>query len=168
MQQNGRGHRIPPEYLAVKRLSGDEDRWIIVQMSELRTVFLGSVAMAQRVTFPDLQPAAFRPHRVYVRTGAGVYVTQFRSVADCLAKVAAADLVPCFASIAINVRHLAWLETRGHQRLGGLRVGINNGTEPVPISRRHLRTVLRRLGVSLRRQRGAHDHAGRQEWARWE
>ena len=168
MRQDGRGHRIPPDYLAVKRLSGDEDRWIIVQTSELRIVFLGSVAMAQRVTFPDLKLDAFRPNRVYVRTGAGVYVTQFRSVADCLAKVAAADLMLCFASIAINLRHLAWLETRGHQRLGGLRVGINNGTESVPVSRRHLRTVLSRLGVSLRRAHGVHDHDGRKEPERWE
>ena len=154
MRQAGRGHRSPPDYLAVKRLAGDEDRWIIVQMSELRIVFLGRVAIAQRVAFPDLQPAAFHPHRVYVRTGAGVYVTQFRSVSDCLAHVGAADLMHCFASIAINLRHLAWLEDRGHQRLGGLRVGINNGTDTVPISRRHLREILNKLG----RPRRGTDH----------
>lgn len=156
MRQARRGQIRGPECLAVKRLSGDENRWIIVQISELRIVFLGNVASAQRVTFPALQPAAFHPHRVYVRTGAGVYVTQFRSVADCLAEMASADLMPCFLSIAINLRHLAWLEDRGHQRLGGLRVGINNGTDTVPISRRHLREILNKLS---RPRRGGDDVA---------
>ncbi len=138
--------------LAVKRLGSVDGRWIIIPVDELRIVFLGSVAIAQRLTVPGHTSGAFRPHRVYVRTGGGMYQTGFRSVMNCLSVVAADGLMLCFESIAINLHHLAWLEDRGAQRLGGVRVGINNGTETVPVSRRHLREVLRRLGVSLRRR----------------
>lgn len=146
--------RGAPEYLAVKRLSGDEDRWIIVPVSELRIVFLGSIAIARRLLFPDCKPAAFRSHRVYVRTGAGVYLAPFRSVSECVALLGDEYLVVCFESVVVNLRYLAWLEANGKQRLAGVRVGVNNGTECVPVSRRHLRTVLRRLGVRLRRRNG--------------
>ena len=157
MRQAGRGHKLVPDHLAVKRLVADEGRWIVVPVSELRMVFLGSVAIAKRIVFQDHEFSAFRPHRVYVRTGGGVYLTCFRSVAECLLILATDGFVLCFESVVINLRHLAWIEDRGTQRLAGVRVGVNNGTECVPVSRRHLREVLGRLGVHLRRRR-VHDH----------
>jgi hypothetical protein len=123
-----------------------------VSVSELRIVFLGSAAIARRVAFPDLEPAAFRPSRVYARTGGGVYVTCFRSVSACMAVLGHDGWVLCFESIVMNLRHLAWIEDRGTQRLAAVRVGVNNGTECVPVSRRHLRDLLDRLGVRLRRR----------------
>ena len=157
MRQAVRAHKLTPDHLAVKRLAADEGRWIVVPVSELRMVFLGSVAVTQRLVFPDQKAAEFRAHRVYVRTGGGVYLTSFRSVAECLSVLAADGLVLCFESVVINLRHLAWIEDRGTQRLAGVRVGVNNGTEYVPVSRRHLREVLARLGVELRRRK-APDH----------
>lgn len=59
----------------------------------------------------------------------------------------------CFESVAINLRHLSWIEDRGTQQLAGVRVGVNNGTECVPVSRCHFREVLARLGVQLRRRK---------------
>lgn len=153
MRQAGRGHKLASDYLAVKRLETDEGRWIVVPVSELRVVFLGSVAIAKRLVFQDHELTSFRPHRVYVRTGGGVYLTCFRSVVECLGVLVADGLVLCFESVVINLWHLAWIEDRGTQRLAGVRVGVNNGTECVPVSRRHLREVLGRLGVQLRRRR---------------
>jgi hypothetical protein len=153
MRLASRGHKLAPDHLAVKRLVADEGRWVIVPVSELRMVFLGSVAIAQRLAFTDYKPEAFRPHRLYVRTGGGVYLTGFRSVAECLSVLAADGFVLCFESVVIHLRHLAWIEDRGTQRLAGVRVGVNNGTECVPVSRRHLRGILGRLGVHLRRRR---------------
>jgi hypothetical protein len=153
-----RGSNQPAvEQVAVKRIGRDEGRWIVVSVSELRIVFLGSAAIARRVAFPDLEPAAFRPSRVYVRTGGGVYVTCFRSVSACMAVLGRDGWVLCFKSIGMNVHHLAWIEDRGTQRIAAVRVGINNGTECVPVSRRHLRAILSRLGVCLRR-RGSSEH----------
>ena len=153
MRQANRGHKLVPDHLAVKRLETDEGRWIVVPVSELRMVFLGSVAIAQRLVFQGHEPTAFRPHRVYVRTSGGVYLACFRSVAECLSVLAADSFVLCFESVVIHLRHLAWIEDRGTQRLAGVRVGVNNGTECVPVSRRHLREVLARLGVQLRRRK---------------
>lgn len=157
MRQAGRGNKLAPDHLAVKRLVADESRWVVVDVSELRMVFLGSVAIAQRLRFLDHKPGEFRAHRVYVRTGGGVYRTSFRSIAECLLMLASDGLVLCFESVVINLQYLAWIEDRGTQRLAGVRVGINNGTDCVPVSRRHLREVLGRLGVQLRRRR-APDH----------
>ncbi len=158
MRHAGRGYRLVPDHLAVKRLAvADEGLWIVVPVSELRMVFLGSVAIAKRLVFQDHGSSAFRPHRVYVRTGGGVYLTCFRSVAECLLILAADGLVLCLESVVINLRHLSWIEDRGTQRLAGVRVGMNNGTECVPVSRRHLREVLARLGVQLRRRK-VHGH----------
>jgi hypothetical protein len=157
MRQASRGHKLVTDHLAVKRLVADEGRWIVVPVSELRMVFLGSVAIAQRLVFQEHESSVFRPHRVYVRTGGGVYLTCFRSVAECLSMLSIDGLVLCFESVVINLRHLAWIEDRGTQRLAGVRVGVNNGTECVPVSRRHLRDVLGRLGVQLRRRK-APDH----------
>jgi hypothetical protein len=143
-------HQSGVEQLALKRPGDDDGRWTIVPVQEVRIVFLGNSVHTKRLTFPGLALDHVLANHVYVRTGGGLYLTQFRSVSDCLAQVAVADLMNCFASIAINLRHLAWLEDRGHQRLGGLRVGLNNGTDTVPISRRHLREILKKLGRPCR------------------
>ena len=133
---------------ALKKAGMKEDRYFIIDVWDIYYIFLvGKAGIPNNLNrFFDLKVI---PHGVYVRAKKGVYLTSYRSLESVKKDLNPNLFLQIGKSIIVNICKINDLDLRDKVKQVGILV--NMSLEWLTVSRRYLRVLRRRVGLSASR-----------------
>lgn len=123
------------------------DRLTVVSTAEINFFFTAGAISSRRMVISAAwgQVRVFRPGIVYLRTDRGLFATRFRTLTGLVRQLDRNSFGACHQSVVVNLSRV--IDVDRAARLKMVRVGSNDTTEGLTISRRYLKPFLKTLGI---------------------
>jgi hypothetical protein len=123
------------------------DQLTLVPTDEIFYCFTAGAISSRRIVISASwgQARVFRPGIVYLRTGKGLFATRFRTLARLASRLDRNSFAACRQSVVVNLSRVIDVDMAA--RLKMVRVGSNDTTESLTISRRFLKPFLKKLTI---------------------
>jgi hypothetical protein len=131
--------------------SPPDERVVVIRVADILYAFRGSAISQHLIDVGWRRQHDFDDDRIYLRTKRGVFLTHFRSLKQLSESLDPQIFTPVHQNILINLNANAVWAVELHARVKTVDIAPGDGSvESLRISRRHLPSLRKRLGMPLR------------------